>query len=167
MIIWSNISLQGESMFNKSSEVVDSIKDITKLSSVELPSYFKIMENITPVLNINPRKCLITRGVTSSVTGANTVYQILTNQKFYLNTVTLSVSNDAACTATFVSFRYYQDNVLRDISFSFQTLTAREFHHTIIFPVPIELDAGSIIYMRLDFGAGNATKFCHISGFYL
>lgn len=152
-------------------DVLNNLAENLKLNIPTAAFPQKIASSIVPTFDVlsNHGK-LFMKGTGNSVSGSVGLLTVPQDKDFYLCGATLSYTTNAACDSTNLDLIIYPaegigGNALLRIYK--QTLTA--FSDTVVLDLkhPIKLSKGSTIAFTDSFGAGAASKFCSIWGYYI
>lgn len=124
---------------------------------------------LLPVIPITPICEILINYRSGYVSGATTIYTTPSDKDFYVNTISLSYSKNAASTAPITSTDVtvvINAQTITIAALAIEVTTAASLATTISFPRPVKLDRSSVIQLADAFSlAGAFTRQVNISGY--
>jgi hypothetical protein len=125
----------------------------------------QVNEKVTPVFHLG-RFSNVVKATNQTLTGDITVYTSPSDKDFYLQSVVLAYTKNAASDNVVV----YCDAGVGGTQvvlcrLESQTLTAGSDHLELVLPMPLKLDRSSVIRLRGSFTVGAMTKSIGITGY--
>lgn len=153
---------------------ISTIKELRK--AAQIPNSegvpLRLAESIVPVININPahdRSVTLLRTATRTATGVATIYTTDTIKRTFITGITLSLSANVTAdnTSAFVTATLLSDVTARTVLLiEKQSVTAVSgLSLSVSFPVPLELNPGSVISHTSTFTVGGASYTTSIYGY--
>lgn len=157
----------------QNSSIVQGATKGLQIDTARQPSPIISEDKVQPIFSVTAnRYCQITRGASSTGTGASTIFTTATDRDFFLTGASLSFSKDATCdlaSGSNVNLNVVVDGATRQILIlSNLTLTAQDKQLSIALNPPVKLDRGAVVQISsTSFTVGNLVKVATIQGFEL
>jgi len=150
--------------------IINNIVDELRLNPVNDIIPKKVMPTISPVFEVNAKRCDVVRGINRTTTGGSTIFTTPTDKDFYLVGCQFGLIKDATCdmaSGTVAGISAVLEAQTRNIiQTPTITLTAQEVTQGLSFPVPIKIDRGTtILIISNAFTAGVCIRTASIIGY--
>lgn len=131
----------------------------------------QLADKIVPVMEVNPklfRRCNITRGVSKTTSGTQTIYTTPSDREFYLVGIMGGLAKDAVCdvaTGRIQISAIINGDTQSIMDLPVLTLTAQSLTNSISLSDPIKVDKNTAIVISGTFTAGAMSRTGTIIGY--